>query len=137
MTAPNEKDDRDDRSMDCMDENDWAEWESYVDEVYLDTDAVPVLVFRFTDAEWAAVHPHSRRDAPNNLRMFLVEQHVCDHVETDEPVDLLLDLTPRPGCHADGDDYCEWSKCPQLRDNEPYRSHRHCPLDSRLDDGDY
>lgn len=29
--------------------------------------------------------------------------------------------------HADGD--CFWKDCPQLRDNEPEKSGRHCPLD--------
>jgi len=29
--------------------------------------------------------------------------------------------------HADGD--CTWSDCPQLRDGEPRKSGRHCPLD--------
>ena len=43
-------------------------------------------------------------------------------------------------CHADRDGECVWSKCPQLRDGEPVKSGRHCPLDSEdgkeaLDDG--
>lgn len=33
-------------------------------------------------------------------------------------------------CRADCDDHCEWSECPQLRDGEPKKSGRHCPLDS-------
>lgn len=34
------------------------------------------------------------------------------------------------GCHASlGDGECFWQHCPQLRDNEPARSGRHCPLD--------
>lgn len=32
-------------------------------------------------------------------------------------------------CHADCDGDCEWQHCPQLRDGEPSKSHRHCPLD--------
>lgn len=32
-------------------------------------------------------------------------------------------------CQADGDDYCTWSGCPQLRDGEPRATGRHCPLD--------
>lgn len=32
-------------------------------------------------------------------------------------------------CHAEGDGECHWRRCPQLRDNEPYHSGRHCPLD--------
>jgi len=30
--------------------------------------------------------------------------------------------------HADGD--CTWEGCPQLRDKEPHKSGRHCPLDT-------
>ena len=38
-------------------------------------------------------------------------------------------------CHADSDGDCDWSACPQLRDNEPSHQGRHCPLD--LKEGDY
>ena len=33
-------------------------------------------------------------------------------------------------CHAGMDGDCEWKDCPQLRDGEPGKSGRHCPLDS-------
>ena len=36
-------------------------------------------------------------------------------------------------CQADGDDYCDWPGCPQLRDDEPRKSGRHCPLDNPSD----
>lgn len=32
-------------------------------------------------------------------------------------------------CKADRDGECTDKKCPQLRDNEPYQTGRHCPLD--------
>lgn len=32
-------------------------------------------------------------------------------------------------CHAGMDGECFWSECPQLRDDEPVKSGRHCPLD--------
>lgn len=32
-------------------------------------------------------------------------------------------------CHADSDGECFWEHCPQLRDKEPHKSGRHCPLD--------
>lgn len=39
-------------------------------------------------------------------------------------------------CQASrGDGECFWRECPQLRDNEPARSGRHCPLDTTDDDG--
>jgi hypothetical protein len=37
---------------------------------------------------------------------------------------------PHGVCHADGDGHCAWEYCPQLRDNEPAKSGRHCPLDT-------
>jgi hypothetical protein len=33
-------------------------------------------------------------------------------------------------CHAAMDGDCYWSGCPQLRDGEPQKSGRHCPLDA-------
>lgn len=42
-----------------------------------------------------------------------------------------------PGCQASrGDGECVWEGCPQLRDGEPERTGRHCPLDSRDTSGD-
>ena len=32
-------------------------------------------------------------------------------------------------CQADSDGDCVWSGCPQLRDNEPHATGRHCPWD--------
>ncbi len=32
-------------------------------------------------------------------------------------------------CHAHSDGDCTWEHCPQLRDGEPEKSGRHCPLD--------
>lgn len=34
-----------------------------------------------------------------------------------------------PCCHSAKDGECFWEHCPQLRDDEPKRSGRHCPLD--------
>jgi hypothetical protein len=42
-----------------------------------------------------------------------------------------LDLQRRimTRCQADDDGYCDWKDCPQLRDNEPDATGRHCPWD--------
>lgn len=32
-------------------------------------------------------------------------------------------------CRAGSDGDCAWVKCPQLRDNEPATTGRHCPMD--------
>jgi hypothetical protein len=37
-------------------------------------------------------------------------------------------------CAAGRDGECGHAQCPQLRDGEPAKSHRHCPLDVRKDD---
>lgn len=39
----------------------------------------------------------------------------------------------RYSCHADRDGECQWSECPQLRDNEPHKTGRHCPYDNYID----
>lgn len=42
--------------------------------------------------------------------------------------------TPGARCHAGQDGDCTWEGCPQLRDGEPMKSGRHCPLDRENDD---
>lgn len=38
-------------------------------------------------------------------------------------------------CHATYDDgYCCWIGCPQIRDGEPKKTGRHCPLDVHDED---
>lgn len=39
-----------------------------------------------------------------------------------------------PRCHAARDGECHWEDCPQIRDDEPARTMRHCPLDNRDED---
>ena len=41
---------------------------------------------------------------------------------------LLIDSVER--CHSDRDGDCVHANCPQLRDGEPRKSGRHCPLDT-------
>lgn len=40
-------------------------------------------------------------------------------------------------CHGASDGECIWKRCPQLRDGEPAKSGRHCPLDTREDEEMY
>lgn len=37
-------------------------------------------------------------------------------------------------CQGASDGECIWKHCPQLRDGEPKRSGRHCPLDTRKEE---
>jgi hypothetical protein len=39
----------------------------------------------------------------------------------------------RVSCRGGKDGECIWEKCPQLRDGEPDRSGRHCPMDKHED----
>jgi hypothetical protein len=45
------------------------------------------------------------------------------------PEGQRIDKRPGQFCHADDDGDCTWTECPQLRDGEPAKSRRHCPLD--------
>jgi len=49
------------------------------------------------------------------------------------PVEEKKEHCRAAGRNSDGD--CYWENCPQLRDGEPEKSGRHCPLDD--DDGDW
>ena len=53
------------------------------------------------------------------------------HAMSDKPKDLP---TEPVYCRAGSDGDCYWKLCPQERDGEPEKSHRHCPLDTRGDD---
>lgn len=44
-----------------------------------------------------------------------------------------LIYTPTASCHAASDGECSWKECPQLRDGEPWKTGRHCPID-RIED---
>lgn len=43
-------------------------------------------------------------------------------------------LTPLTRCAAGRDGECAHADCPQLRDGEPLKSGRHCPLDTAADE---
>lgn len=50
------------------------------------------------------------------------------------PVPPVVLPTVKPErCHSHKDGDCTWSACPQLRDNEPATTGRHCPLDDGED----
>jgi hypothetical protein len=44
------------------------------------------------------------------------------------------DAKPLTRCAAARDGDCTHSQCPQLRDNEPNATGRHCPLDTHSDE---
>jgi len=44
--------------------------------------------------------------------------------------DFYTDEEDRTACRAAKDGECYWSSCPQIKDSEPSKSGRHCPLDN-------
>lgn len=56
--------------------------------------------------------------------------------EVDSTPQQVESLAPQPltSCAAARDGECHHKLCPQIRDNEPYVSGRHCPLDHGEDD---
>jgi hypothetical protein len=45
-----------------------------------------------------------------------------------------LYVAGEPLCRADRDGECFWHRCPQIRDDEPKKSGRHCPYDREVDE---
>lgn len=88
---------------------------------------------------WAVQEAIHEQPLPHRLpRLHLV--HSGDGADLRRDGDEVADVTygpegqridKRPGqfCHADDDGDCTWTECPQLRDGEPAKSRRHCPLD--------
>ena len=37
-------------------------------------------------------------------------------------------------CRGSSDGDCFWADCPQIRDGEPHKTGRHCPIDTRDED---
>ena len=42
--------------------------------------------------------------------------------------EMLMPPRSKGQCHSHSDGDCDWPGCPQIRDNEPARSGRSCPL---------
>lgn len=77
------------------------------------------LAMRLKSLVWRLEFENENSDVVNNeieLAKTLIEKFEIKHTE--------ISL-----CHADRDGECEWHSCPQLRDKEPERTGRHCPLD--------
>jgi len=71
-------------------------------------------------------HDQSARSSLKNaLKKF--EQDWCVVDETKYPERYYL--KGEHYCHAGKDGECSWEGCPQLKDKEPAKSGRHCPLD--------
>lgn len=59
--------------------------------------------------------------------------HIGDEWDEYDEISEIKE-SPKLQCHAQKDGDCFWKDCPQLRDDEPKKSGRHCPLDTYNDD---
>lgn len=69
-------------------------------------------------------------NVPDDL-LSRIDACVADHTDTPRERKFETPLT-RCAAHNDGD--CTHPECPQIRDKEPEKSGRHCPLDTWGDD---
>lgn len=69
-------------------------------------------------------------DSANEL--YKAHGLVTEHLNAEHK--LRRRSLPVVTCQADDDDACDWDACPQIRDGEPTKSGRSCPLDNRSDD---
>jgi hypothetical protein len=69
--------------------------------------------------------------AASSERPTAVDTNACSQVHPDSAMPSIKPLTH---CAADSDGECAHAQCPQLRDGEPAKSGRHCPLDNRSND---
>lgn len=78
------------------------------------------------DSQRAVGLAESKEDAERMIEAFR-EFH------KDDDNDLLRRhgsaLSGNDHCHAARDGECMWRRCPQIRDDEPKATGRHCPLD--------
>lgn len=56
-----------------------------------------------------------------------------EEAEKDSPAEELIEKehgqqAVNPHCHSASDGECFWKGCPQLREGEPHKTGRHCPL---------
>lgn len=68
----------------------------------------------------------------NEIRAYQGEGEFEEGSPTKDHCDLLKSIINyRQRCAAGSDGDCSWPDCPQMRDGEPMKSGRHCPLDTR------
>ena len=67
------------------------------------------------------------------LDLFIAEEE--SETEREERRQVHMDGLGLTGCRSARDGECNWRGCPQLRDGEPKKSGRHCPLDVAESEG--
>ncbi|QEG28302.1 hypothetical protein GobsT_30790 [Gemmata obscuriglobus] len=70
--------------------------------------------------------------------MKTAEQMMAELNATRAALGLVPVTRPNSGyCHSGRDGDCNDGECPQLRDGEPEKTGRHCPLDMHDDERGY
>lgn len=92
----------------------------------------PEEVLVYWSSEAYSVSSLGHACPPELLRLWPAAAH-ADRIRSvqagsDKP--LVGDYRNQGGCHADRDGECSWAECPQIREGEPAKSGRHCPLDA-------
>lgn len=117
--------------------------------VHLDADEMREVIDALDERERAIGRERTRADAAEAECARLRGELAAACAERDEaravvagravaPSRVALPVAApayeHPGCHSDDDGHCEWAECPQIRDNEPHATGRHCPRDLRGDE---
>ena len=86
-------------------------------------------------AAWVAVATHGDEPTPGQLPVTICI--TCTRIHTGDDCPFCADKMPYLDevpfvvpCYADRDGDCNHEGCPQLRDGEPLKTGRHCPLDT-------
>lgn len=77
--------------------------------------------------------PFCANDGTCSCAKFHAKPDNCERRAERFP-ELALKPAALMRCAADRDGECVHAQCPQLRDGEPAKSRRHCPLDNWSDD---
>lgn len=91
-------------------------------------------ICEMAEAGWAISKQNTRElvDEVRRLRAALEASERGPKSEQIAPPPAKV--LPLVHCAADKDGECRHKDCPQIRDDEPKRSGRHCPIDTRPDD---
>lgn len=82
---------------------------------------------------WAIYTDHNMPFAAKQLALKVVKliDRTSSTIDTDVPAEnTAQQFESLTRCAAARDGECHHSQCPQLRDNEPHATGRHCPIDN-------
>lgn len=92
-------------------------------------DGTCIEICRLRDHESKTIGLKFRYPDREEKRVVFPKGHEC---QADLIFDIMKNTSYIPDCHAGSDGECNWKICPQLRDGEPDKTGRHCPLDKGI-----